>query len=218
MNEKTIVVMNNDTVDRTWCGQTILVGDSYTLQAVEINTWINNEQVKADIASGKLIVIQQPDAVIIQSLPEPAPFAQPTYRTKMDAIPNIVSIEPNTTSNIDFLMSSEKYVSGGELVIENAEFGDYVVARVQDIDGVIPSQYRASCENWPIVNTYIEKSFVSVKMPGTLQQGAITCSKIDTYPLNAKISAGLYLRIEYHAVSSGLTRKVALNYFLTKKL
>jgi hypothetical protein len=110
-------------------------------------------------------------------------------------------------------------VSGGDLVIENAELGDYIVAQVEDLDGVIPSAYRAAlCEAWPIVAKYINKSWVLVTTPGTIQAGAITSHSIDTYPLNAKITAGLYLCIEYHAVSTGLTRRVGAAYHLTKKL
>ena len=151
-----------------------------------------------------------PQLISINSNP---PFAEPTYRTKRNATQSIVSIEPDNYQNIDFLMTAERYVAGGLIIIENAVFGDYLTAEVIDIDGVIPSLYRAAlCENWPTVALYVEKAWI-------LASGDImTKMEMDTYPLNAKISAGLYLRITYHAINSGSTRRVAVNYYLTKKL
>jgi hypothetical protein len=161
----------------------------------------------------------QPRSTTVVSQPDPAPFAQPTFRTKRNATLDIVTIAPGADSDIQFQLTAERYVSGGSLIVENAEFGDYVVAEVEDVDGVIPVPYRAAlCENWPVVATYIEKEYVEVTTPGSVQSGAVTVHRIETAPLNAKITAGLYLCIHYYAVSGGLDRKLAVNYHLTKKL
>ena len=169
-----------------------------------------NFQSSANIPSLGLNVI---------TVPDPVPFSQPTYRTKRDAIDDLVSVEPGATGDIDYKLLSDLYVSGGDIVIENAELGDYLVAYVEDADSLIPSPYRSAlCEAWPVVAKYIVKNFVMVTNPGTIQAGGITTHSIDTYPLNAKITSGLYLCIEYHAVSTGLTRRIAVNYHLTKKL
>jgi len=155
----------------------------------------------------------------LKSAPEVLPFAQPTYRTKRDAIADLISVAKNTTGDIDFLLTAERYVQGGTLIVENAEIGDYITAMVEDIDGVIPAPYRAAlCEAWPIVAQYVMKEFIEVGVPGSVTAGTVTKHHIESYPLNAKIPAGLYLCIEYHAVDSGLTRRVAVNYHLTKKL
>ena len=160
-----------------------------------------------------------PETVIITSAPDPAPFAQPTYRTKRNATTNLVSIAAGDNSDVAFVLTSERYVNGGCLIVENAEIGDYIVAEVEDVNGVIPAPYRtALCENYPVVSTYIEKEFVRVMTPGTVQAGAITVHEINTSPLNAKISANLCLCVHYYAVNSGLTRRLAINYHLTKKL
>lgn len=160
-----------------------------------------------------------PESVIITSQPDPAPFAQPTYRTKRAATTNLVSIAVGDNSDVAFVLTSERYVNGGCLIVENAEIGDYIVAEVEDVNGVIPAPYRAAlCENYPVVSTYIEKEFVRVMTPGTVQSGAITVHEINTAPLNAKISANLCLCVHYYAVNSGLTRRLAINYHLTKKL
>ena len=150
--------------------------------------------------------------VSVTALPEPQPFAVPTYRTKLNATANILTVAPNTNEHIDFLLPAERYVTGGSLCVKNAELGDYIEASVSDDDEIIPSPYRAAlCEAWPIVATYIEKHWVEVS-------GEYTNMKINTYPLNAKVTAGLYLCIKYFAVNSGADRKVAVNYHLTKKL
>jgi hypothetical protein len=157
--------------------------------------------------------------VAVTTMPDPAPFALPLYRTKRNAVDNLVSIQPGEFGDIDFKMLAERYVSGGAIIIENAELGDYVVATVEDVDGLIPLAYRAAlCEDYPHVAAYIVKEFVHATNPGTIQAGGISVHEIDTSPLNAKITAGLYLCVEYHAVASGLTRRVGVNYRLTKKL
>lgn len=172
-------------------------------------------------AHGGSPLVQAPQVVpvTVQSQSEPQPFAQPTYRTKRNATTDLVSIALNTNEVLDFVMAAERYVSGGCLHIENAELGDYVTAEVYDKDGVIPSPYRtAVCESWPTVGKYIEKEFIKVATPGRIQAGTISNHEIDTYPLNAKITAGLYLRVTYFAVNVGLTRRCGITYHLTKKL
>jgi hypothetical protein len=143
---------------------------------------------------------------------EAQPFAVPAYRTKLNATPNIITIAPNTNEDINYVLTEERYVTGGSICIQNAVLGDYIEATVSDIDEIIPSPYRAAlCEAWPIVGTYIEKNWIEV-------QGEYSTMRINTYPLNAKITAGLYLSIKYYAVNSGSDRKVVVNYHLTKKL
>jgi hypothetical protein len=79
-----------------------------------------------------------------------------------------------------------------------------------DVSSLIPEAYRAAlCENWPVVAKYINKHWVNPGKPGQV---------IDTYPLNARITAGLALRITYTASNAGSSRKVGINYFLSKKL
>jgi hypothetical protein len=162
---------------------------------------------------------QQPQEVSVVQTIEAMPFATPSYRTKRNATTSTVTIAPNGNQDVQFHLTSERYVSGGDLIIENAEFGDYITAEVEDIDGLIPVPYRAAtCEAWPVISSYIEKEFVKINVAGSVQAGAVTIHSIDTYPLNAKITAGLYLCIHYYAVNKGLDRKIAVNYHLTKKL
>jgi hypothetical protein len=95
------------------------------------------------------------------------------------------------------------------MFIDNPEIGDYITAEVYDLNSIIPEPYRAAvCEAWPVVSRYIEKSWI----------GESGTYKVSTYPLNAKISAGLSLRVTFYACDRGTTRRVAMNYDLTKKL
>jgi len=151
-----------------------------------------------------------PKTVDVASTP---PFSEPTHRTKFTAASNIETVAANSSENLDYQVTSERYVYGGSLIVENAEVGDYISACIYDKDSVIPEAYReALCENWPIVATYIEKHFLSVS--GVCN----TYDEINTYPLNAKITAGLYMRIVYTAVDSGSTRNIGVNYRMAKKL
>jgi hypothetical protein len=153
------------------------------------------------------------NTVSLAALPEPEPFAKPTYRTKRNATAELVTIQPGETKTIDYILTAERYVSGGALVVKNAVLGDFITAEVHDKLAVLPEPYRASlAENWPTIGQYIEKEWV------TVSGNVISRHTIDTYPLNAKISAGLCLRVTYTASQEGEARVVAINYNLTKKL
>ena len=149
---------------------------------------------------------------------ERAPFAKPDYRTKMNATSAWQNFDHTITDSkkvIDFELTAERYVTGGEILFKNSKEGDYITAEVHDVNGVIPEAYRAAlCEAHPTVAQYVEKRWL---VPTEVDKyGKLA---IDTYPLNAKISAGLFLRITYHVNASETgTRKCAVNYNLTKKL
>jgi hypothetical protein len=161
-------------------------------------------------------IVQQ---FVIEKMPDPQPFAQPTFRTKRDATASHIEVLAGEVGEIEKILTEERYVSGGTLIVQNAEFGDWVEAYVEDPSGLIPAPYRAAlCEAHPIVSTYIVKEYIECVSPGSINPGGISVHDINTYPLNAKISAGLCLSINYHAVNSGLPRKIVVNYHLTKKL
>jgi hypothetical protein len=194
---------------------TSLLGDQLTIGfKTEPNDWgyIDNLVVTH---SGQPLPNNVVNTVQLQQLPEPEPFAKPTYRTKRNATASLINVAPGESQTIDYILPAERYVSGGALIVKNAQLGDYITASVYDgyMGGVIPVPYRASlAEAWPVVGLYIEKEWVTVS--GNL----ISRHTIDTYPLNAKISAGLMLRVTYHACAEGEARTVAINYTLTKKL
>jgi hypothetical protein len=221
---------NNKEVADTWCGMEIQPSAYYELQAIELIRWQTDSKVLSDIGSGNgimndgtsditdvatAIAFLRDDMVKdvkVTSQPDPVPFAQPTYRTKRDADTSWTTCAENIVTHSDFQLTAERYVSGGDIIFKDSKEGDYLSAEVRDVNGVIPEAYRAAlCEAHPIVAVYINKLWV---MPVS-GYGSIN---IDTYPLNAKISAGLYLRVSYHATSEAGDRKMAVNYHLTKRL
>jgi hypothetical protein len=152
----------------------------------------------------------EPKPVNVEKQP---PFAEPLFRTKRNSAAQ-ATCDANGNTTIDFELSEERYVAGGFMLIENAQFGDYVVAQLVDADeDAIPEAYRAAlCESWPIVAEYISKEWIHYV------GNTYTLHKINTKPLNAKIAQGLYLRVKYYAVNSGSQRKILTTYDLTKKL
>ena len=224
-----IKVKNNQLTSDIWVGQTIEPSEEYTLQSIDLNNWRDNLKVNADILSG-LIGVSDGNSYYtnvvsalnylkgsiinssIISQPDPAPFAIPAYRTKRMKTTSIVSCDPNTNVEIAFKLPSELYSQGGNLIVQNAEFGDYITAEVEDIDGIIPAPYRAAtCEAWPIVAQYIVGQWIEVS-------GLYSNIILDTRPLIAKLSSGLYLCLHYYATNSGTARNIGVNYFMNKKL
>lgn len=225
-----VIIKNVDSVSHTYAGQTISASGQYTIQnQTEQLAFANADNLLSDIANGLAVIndgvsdisgvsaqINHLKGAIVEviSLPEPQPFAVPAYRTKRNATSSIATCSANSSATIDYLISEERYVTGGKLIVENAVLGDYITAEVYDTDSVIPEAYRAAlCENWPSVGKYIEKEWIDTSGGGTTFS-----HEINTYPLNARITAGLYLRVTYNAVNSGSTRNIAVNYYLTKKL
>lgn len=145
------------------------------------------------------------------------PFAEPLYRTKLDATTEPTQIVAGGVVNIDYTVPAERWVYGGEGLVINAQPGDWYSACVVDALGLIPEAYRAAlCEptpGYPVLNTYVPKQWVLVS-----GGGQNTIFKINTYPLIAKVMQGLVLRVVYHAAEVGETRTVYSNYFLTLKL
>lgn len=148
------------------------------------------------------------------SPPQLSPFAEPTYRTKRDAS-DWTTCPNNSTTNIDFQLTAERYVTGGQIIFLNSQEGDYITAEVYDKDSIIPEIVRSStCEAWPSVAKYIVKQMLR---PGP---AIYQTYEMSTYPLNAKVPMGLYLRLSYVSANVALSgnRKVCVNYHLTKKL
>ena len=209
--------------------QMILPNSTVTIESLNTGLWANSDQVIKAIANSSITIYLNDVAVVgvnnqidvlkygysrEVSVKELVPFATPEYRTKRDAAPSWVTCPPDTVTPIDLRITEDRYISGGELIFKNAKEGDYISACIYDADSVIPENYRAQlCEAWPVVATYIIKEFLK---PTSLDGfGNTVC---DTYPLNAKITQGLYLRVDYHATQEAGDRRAVVNYHLTNKL
>jgi hypothetical protein len=231
---RVVRVRNNTSSTKTWMNKEYSPSEEYTLPDVMVAPYSNNDVFLLAVNEGEASVGNadswmsgaanqiswlRGDTLCVTSIPEPLPFAQPTYRTKRNAIASVVEIAVDDSEILDFQLTAERYVSGGVLIVQNPELGDYITAEVYDKDSTIPEAYRAAtCENWPCVAKYIEKEFIAVEVPGSIQSGRCAVHILDTRPLNAKISAGLYLRVTYHSTNSGSARKAVVNYDISKKL
>lgn len=168
-----------------------------------------NHQVDLNSISIESTFDPDPKTVTISETP---PFAVPTFRTKWNAASDIVTVNENSEAVIDLTTVDEIYCHGGEVLFEDVKFGDWIEAFIIDdeLNPVIPEPYRETlAEAWPIIATYIIKFYMS---------SGSGLKTINTYPLNAKITQGLKLRLKIHTCSEVGTRKFAANYFLTKKL
>jgi hypothetical protein len=224
-------IKNNTGASKVWVGQTIEPGAYYTIQAIELPAWRASDIVLADIASADLVVNDGfadltesnglkyflGSTVEVSRLPQPQPFAEPIYRTKHNKKNGATVIPNGNAVAIDYVLTEELYVSGGTIVVKNPQYGDWISAQVYDSLGVIPEAIRAQvCENWPVVSDYILGQYLELYDSNSIwfKQG------VDTRPLVAKVSAGLSLRLTYHAanVSGAADREVLVNYFLNRKL
>jgi hypothetical protein len=204
----------------------VLANSDYTLNQTEYLKFGWDNIFLADVAAGKakasdgstdyttLIEVEsflrgEMSSVNVISQP---PFATPEYRIKHYKVDK-VDCEANNTAEVDFLVASEIYIYGGSAIVTNFEIGDWIEAGIYDEDEVIPEAYRAAlCENWPLVASYVVGEYLLPKYAG------VATFEINTKPLIAKITAGLYLKVIYHAINAGNTRSLYTNYFMLKKL
>jgi len=162
---------------------------------------LNFKAFRSNISdSSRVIVSEQP------------PFAKPDYRTKRDGSPNWIDVQENESLACDYVAPEELFVSGGECIALGAKKGDWIKAQVVDVFGYIPELYRAALtENYPVVAEYVIRANL---VPSDLGTKYV----LDTYPLNAKITPGLVLRVIYNASAEVGVRNFTTNYYLTKKI
>lgn len=109
----------------------------------------------------------------------------------------------NTTSNIDYKLTEERYINGCNLILKNHAFGDSVKFQVIDIDNVIGYGNNVVLDEFG-TDWYIAED--------AQNQGVILL------PYPAKILANLYIRIVYNSVGILLNVSVKCNLFLHKKV
>lgn len=225
-------IKNIDTVDHSILGKVIVPDEEYTIPDIQRLSIAQNDTILLKISNGLLKVgsdieyftsistqldwlksnSNEPKDVTITSQPDPIAFAQPTHRTKRNGDAAWTTASADSTTHSDYLITEERYVTGGGIILKNVKQGDYLKAEVRDIDGVIPEAYRSAlCESHPTVAEYVIKRWLK---PDDGYQEII----VDTYPLNAKISAGLYLRVSLVTSAEAGDREFVVNYHLTKKL
>lgn len=105
----------------------------------------------------------------------------------------------NTTTNLDFkITGSKEYIQGGQLLYQNAAWGDYITAQVVDVDNVLGQGAGT------VLNEYIKKRYVCPSL----------CQAELEVPYAGKIPQNCYLRIKYTSVGTSTDVDVAVNYSL----
>jgi hypothetical protein len=108
----------------------------------------------------------------------------------------------NSTTNIDYKLTEDRLVYGGQLILKNQVFGDYVAFSVVDKDNILG--YGAGV----VLGTYLSSWNVS-------DDSAVQPALIIDYP--TKVLANLYLRIAYTSVGSTAVN-VAVNVYCVKNI
>jgi len=202
------ITVGQDTALTSLFGSQLTIGFKADLSEGEVTTL--NDLVSAHTGA-PLIITPPVQPVTLAVSPEPQPFALPTHRTKHNAA-GWATCPAGEATVLDYQLTAERYVSGGQLIYKNIKEGDYLSAEVYDKDNLIPAPYRAaSAEAHPCVAKYIIKKFIKPN------DGYDTLT-IETFPLNAKIPAGFYLRMTLITTAEAGDRRIAINYHLTKKL
>ena len=105
----------------------------------------------------------------------------------------------NTTTDLDFkITGASEYVQGGQILFQNAAWGDYITAQVVDVDNVLG--YGAGT----VLNTYIKKRYIHPDLKK---------SELEV-PYAGLVPQNTYLRIKYTSVGTSTDVDVAVNYSL----
>lgn len=198
-------------------GHEFSVDETYTIQESVRKSWAGSDEVITAVTSGDFQIHGEEGAIEgisnqidwlksylphVTSVESQPPFAEPLYRTKRSRTMAPIYVPPGATKIIDFILPDERYVSGGAIIVENGKFKDSIKASVYDYYEGIPEVYRgALCENWPTVAEYVEGEWLEY------DGSQYVVHRINTYPLNAKITQSLSLRVTYSAYEEGLTYK-----------
>lgn len=106
------------------------------------------------------------------------------------------------TTNIDYLVSEERYINGAQLILQNQVFGDKVNFEIVDVDDILGlgagTVLDTFAEDWFIDSSNMNQQIIKIEYP-------------------AKILAGLYVRVKY--TSTGASNvDVRCNLLLHKKI
>lgn len=173
---------------QTYAGQQLADQETYSISAAEELAFASDTALIGDIASGEVEVYKDsvllttavglqyiqnvlPPTVTATALPDPGSF-----RFRGDTTP-WTTCSPGTT-NLELVITEERYIDGGTVVVKDANPGDYCTFQiVHPVAGV--------------VEQFVNKWFV---IPGT--------GKMDIQVYRAKVPAGLTIRVVYNNVGA----------------
>ncbi len=116
-------------------------------------------------------------------------------RNKFDFAGNGVTgtATKNTTTDIDFKLPANLWLSGGEVLVKDHVFGDWFEIQVIDIDNVLGGGANV------VLKTYVNKWYV---------HPSVFCEELES-PYAGEVLKDLYIRVKYH--STGITTDVSLS-------
>jgi hypothetical protein len=182
---------------KTWGGMTIPDGASYTCQSQdEANRFANDDNFIISLANGDSEVYNDSTKINGQSaswlfLLDDLRDSDGARLVRARAFSNSDGfrfrgasfsgeVDYGETKNIDFLISAERYINGGRLLVNNIGPNDKITFQVVDNDNVMGFGVGV------VLDEFIKDYFIPET--GNLEV------RLD-YP--AKIFAGLYLRLKY---------------------
>lgn len=129
----------------------------------------------------------------------PYPFSTPDFEFSGDGA--VGTAAKGQATNIDFVIpggaGTSMYIDGGNLITQNAAFGDWIEAQIIDVTNVLGLGANT------VLSQYVTKWFVDPSSPMVIKTSYA-----------GKIPAGIYIRIIYHSVGTVNDVDVAINYFL----
>lgn len=212
-------IHNNTGSDIYYFGVPVPASGSFLIPETMLVSYANNDELLADIVAGTtgisltnsapstgsdgVNLLKGVPAVDSEGVPlvRPRAFASSDgFRARFKGIINGTATK-NTTTNLDYLVSEERFINGVRIIVDSHVFGDSIGLQVVDVDNILG--YGAGL----VLDTFGESWYLD---PTTSTQPDVEVS----YP--AKISAGLYIRAVYTSTGTVDDVSVILNAFLHK--
>ena len=216
-------IFNNSGGNKTYAGQLIADQAYYLIQTVEEVSFSTSSALITDIGSGDAVISKTGDnsghitnislAVdYLKNNPGPqdvdgAPLVRPRAFHSSDGFRARFkgalagTANKNNITDIDYLVSEERYITGVRLIACDAVIGDSVDFQIVDKDNILG--YGAGV----VLDTFGESWWID---PTTPTQPDVVVS----YP--AKILAGLYIRVKYTSIGTADDVDVRANLYLHK--
>ena len=126
------------------------------------------------------------------------PFTLSEFDAAYDATTGTAT--KTTSTNIDFKLPADLYLSGGEILTDgNAVFGDWVQCQIIDIDDILGYGPNTILKDY-VVKYYIDKN----------------ARMVITINYAGKVLKDLYIRIIYHSIGTANDVGISINYYLHK--
>jgi hypothetical protein len=214
----TKIIKNMDSVDHIYAGQTVVAGGQYQIQSQEEGRWASDSSLLSDIGSGKAIVnngtadITSVNLAINYLKDLPLTDGDGYQITRTRAFNNTDgyyfrgkgvagSITAGTTGNLDYKLTSERWINGCHLILRNHAWDDSLLFQVVDVDNVLGygagAVLNEFASTWQITEDKQDQGIFKIEYP-------------------AKILNGLYIRIRYTSTGAANVG-VKCNYFLHMK-